>query len=129
MPTSNKYWDKTAARYAKSPVADPATYQRKLSETRAFLAPHMRVVEFGCGTGSTAIAHAPYVSQIDAIDISKAMIEIGGRKAAEAGVRNIRFHLGTLADLHSEAEAFDAALGLNVIHLVKDRVALLAEVA
>ena len=32
---SDKFWDKTAHRYAKSPVSDEATYPRKLAETQS----------------------------------------------------------------------------------------------
>ena len=36
----------------------------------------MRIVEFGCGTGTTAVHHTPHVQHIDAIDISAKMLEI-----------------------------------------------------
>jgi ubiquinone/menaquinone biosynthesis C-methylase UbiE len=129
MPESDKFWDKTAERYAKSPVSDEATYQKKLAETQSFLRPDMRILEFGCGTGTTAIHHAPCVQQVDAIDISENMLEIGRGKARAAGVDNITFTLGTLADFNAEEASFDAVLGLNVIHLLPDRQAALAEVA
>lgn len=129
VPESDKYWDKTAQRYAKSPVSDEATYQKKLAETQSFLRPHMRIVEFGCGTGTTAIHHAPHVEHIDAIDISENMIEIGRGKAADAGVDNITFTRGTLRDLSAEDASFDAVLGLNVIHLLPNRQTVIAEVA
>ena len=54
MAKSEQFWDKTAERYAKSPVSDEATYQRKLAETQSYFTPGMRVLEFGCGTGTTA---------------------------------------------------------------------------
>ncbi len=74
MAESDKFWDKTAARYAKSSVSDEATYQKKLGETQSFFRPNMRIVEFGCGTGTTAVHHAPHVQHIDAIDISENML-------------------------------------------------------
>lgn len=129
MPISDRYWDKTAARYAKSAISDEATYQRKLQETREFLREDMRVAEFGCGTGSTAIVHAPHVSHIDAVDISENMLQIGRDKAKDAGITNITFSLGTLSDLNAADNAFDAVLGLNVIHLIGEREALFREVA
>ena len=70
MAESDKFWDKKAEGYAKSPVSDEETYQRKLSETQSFFTPDMQVLEFGCGTGTTAVHHAPHVLHIDAIDIS-----------------------------------------------------------
>jgi len=129
MPISDKYWDKTAERYAKSPVSDEATYQRKISETQEFLEPHMRIIEFGCGTGTTAVAHAPHVEHIDAVDVSENMLEIGRGKAKDANIKNISFNLGTLQDLKAESASVDAVLGLNVIHLIEDRQAVFTEVA
>jgi ubiquinone/menaquinone biosynthesis C-methylase UbiE len=129
MAESDEFWDKSAERYAKSPVSDEATYQRKLAETRNLLTPQMRVLEFGCGTGTTAVHHAPHVQHIDAVDISENMLEIGRRNVAVAGVGNVTFTRGTLTEFNADAGSMDAVLGLNVIHLLPDRQAVLAEVA
>lgn len=129
MSNSDKFWDKKAEGYAKSPVADEATYQRKLAETQEFLSSKLNILEFGCGTGTTAIHHAPHVRHIDAIDISENMLEIGRQRAQEAGVANIDFFRGTLAEFKAETGSLDVVLGLNVIHLVADRKAVLEEVA
>ncbi len=51
----------------------------------------MEVLEFGCGTGTTAITHAPYVKHIRAIDISSNMIEIAQRKADAKNIKNVTF--------------------------------------
>ncbi len=128
MAESDKFWDKTAERYAKSPVSDEATYQKKLAETQSFFTPNMRILEFGCGTGTTAVQHAPHVQHIDAIDISENMLEIGRGKASEAGVENITFTRGTLTEFKADTATLDAVLGLNVIHLLPDRQAVIAEV-
>ena len=128
MAESDKFWDKTAERYAKSPVSDAATYQKKLAETQSFFTPNMRILEFGCGTGTTAVQHAPHVQHIDAIDISENMLEIGRGKAREAGVENITFTRGTLTEFNADTATLDAVLGLNVIHLLPDRQAVIAEV-
>ena len=65
-----KFWDWIAERYARTPVADEASYKKKLQITQDYLRPGMEVLEFGCGTGSTALIHAPHVKHIHAIDIS-----------------------------------------------------------
>lgn len=129
MVKSDKFWDKTAEKYAKSPVSDEATYHRKLTETQGFLAPDMHILEFGCGTGTTAVYHAPHVQHIDAIDISDNMLEIGREKAREAGIENVNFTLGTLTEFNADTASYDVVLGLNVIHLLPDRQAVIAEVA
>ena len=129
MSKSDKFWDNTAQRYAKSPVSDEETYNKKLAETQSFLHPNMRILEFGCGTGTTAVHHAPYVAHIDAIDISEKMLDIGRSQATDADVDNITFTRGTLAEFDAANESFDAVLALNVIHLLPDREVVIAEVA
>ena len=57
-----KFWDKHAEGYSKRPVDDEESYQKKLQITRDYFRPDMEVLEFGCGTGTTAISHAPYVT-------------------------------------------------------------------
>lgn len=120
MKGSKDFWDKSASSYAKSPVRDEAVYRKKLAITQEYLQPDWSVLEFGCGTGSTAIVHAPYVKHIVATDISGKMLEIAQQKAQEASVENISFRQGALDTLEFEKESFDAVLGLNVLHLLED---------
>jgi len=129
MIKSDKFWDKVAAKYAKKPVPDEDAYKKKLSETQSFFSPDMRILEFGCGTGTTAIHHAPHVQHIDAVDVSENMINIGRAKALNAKIENINFALGTLHDFKADPESMDAVLGLNVVHLLPNRAAILTEVA
>ncbi|MEM7467871.1 MAG: class I SAM-dependent methyltransferase [Pseudomonadota bacterium] len=129
MNNSDPFWDKIAEKYANKPVSDEVTYQRKLTETQEFLNEGMRVLEFGCGTGTTAIHHAPHVAHIDAIDISENMLNIGRSKAEHAKISNITFSRGTLHDFGADSESLDAVLGLNVIHLLPNRREVIAEVA
>ena len=42
-----KFWDKTAEKYSKQPIADEAAYQKKLQVTQQYLKPNMEVLEFG----------------------------------------------------------------------------------
>ena len=120
MKDSKQFWDKSAEKYVKSPIKDEATYRKKLAITREYLSPDSRVLEFGCGSGATAIVHAPYVKHIVATDISDKMIEIAQQKAVEAGVNNICFQQATLDSLDADEESFDVVLGLNVLHLLED---------
>ncbi|WP_370981140.1 class I SAM-dependent methyltransferase [Agaribacterium sp. ZY112] len=129
MSVSQEFWDKKAGAYAESPIADEESYQRKLSETQALLTPEMSILEFGCGTGTTAIKHAPNVKDILAIDIAQNMLEIGRERAKKAGVDNVVFKRSTLTGLCAKSESLDAVLGLNVMHLVPNRKETLADVA
>lgn len=127
--TSDKFWDKVAKRYAKMSVSDVTTYEQKITETQHFFKPDMRILEFGCGTGATAIRHATHVQHIDAIDISENMLEIGRSHAKAAGIDNITFTRGDLQYLNVNPASLDAVLALNVLHLLTERRATIAEVA
>ena len=114
--------------YARRPVADEASYRKKLEITRGYVKPDMAVLEFGCGTGSTAIAHAAYVNHIQAIDLSANMLEIARSKAADAGVSNVTFQQASIDAFEAPDESFDAILGLSILHLLTDRNAAIAKV-
>jgi ubiquinone/menaquinone biosynthesis C-methylase UbiE len=122
------FWDRIATRYSKKPVPDEAVYQRKLEVTRGYLRPDMEVLEFGCGTGSTALAHAPFVGHILATDISEKMLEIARGKAADAAVDNVTFRQATLDEVDAPDGSFDAVLGLSILHLLEDKEAAIARV-
>ena len=128
MSRSQKFWDRIAKRYAKKPVGNEAAYQEKLARTREYFRPDMEVLEIGCGTGSTAIAHAPYVAHIRATDISEKMIEIAKGKAAAADVQNVTFEALAVEDLDVASESVDAVLALSFLHLVEDKAAVIARI-
>ena len=128
MEVSPRFWDKIAARYSRRPIADEASYRKKLEISQTYFRPDMELLEFGCGTGGTAIIHAPYVRRIRAIDISPRMIEIAETKAETAGVHNVEFEVRTIEDLDAPDSSFDAILGLSILHLVKDKDAVLTKV-
>ncbi len=122
------FWDRAARRYSESPVADEEIYERKLEITRQYLTPQSHVLEIGCGTGSTAIAHAPLVKHIVATDFSEGMIEIARKKAEAAGVENITFRVQS-ADASLVEDRYGVVLALNVLHLIDDLETTIAHIA
>ena len=122
------FWNRHAAGYAKRPVADEESYRRKLDLTRGYLAADTDMMEFGCGTGSTAIALSPSVARIRATDISDAMLAIARDKAAAVGIMNITFEQAAIEDIEVADEGYDAVLGHSILHLVADRQAVIAQV-
>ena len=125
---SAKFWDKVAARYSKRPVADEAAYQEKLRITQEYFRPRMEVLELGCGTGSTAIVHAPYVKRIHAVDISPRMLEIAQAKAESNRIRNIAFTCSSIEEFSVPDRSVDAVLALSILHLLADWQAVIARV-
>ena len=128
MNQPSKFWDKIADRYARKPVADEAAYQKKLRVTREYLPPDMDVLEFGCGTGSTAIAHAPYVKHILATDISSRMIEIAQGKADAGKVENVTFERAAIDEFSVPGETFDAVMGHSILQLLENKEEAIAKV-
>ena len=120
MADAAGFWNRIADKYANTSLRDEAAYHRKLGETQQRLRSDMRVLEVGCGTGSTAIEHAPHVERILATDFSERMIEIGRERAREAGATNIDFDVVPLAEIATRGERYDAVLALSLLHLVDD---------
>jgi ubiquinone/menaquinone biosynthesis C-methylase UbiE len=128
MAQATQFWDKIAEKYSKQPIADEAAYQKKLAVTRDYLRPDMEVLEIGCGTGSTAILHAPYVKHIRAIDFSANMIAIAQGKAEAERIDNVTFEQATHEDLDIPDQSLDAVLGLSILHLLRDKEIAIARV-
>lgn len=126
---SARFWDRIAERYARKPVADEAAYQKKLQVTREYFRPDMALLEIGCGTGSTAIAHAPFVNHILATDISSKMIEIARAKVAANATANVSFECVAVEDVSAPDATFDAVLALNILHLLADWDSAIGKVA
>jgi len=125
MANDHKFWDRMAKRYARTPISDEAAYQEKLRKTRAVLTADFKVLEFGCGTGSTAITLAPDVQDYLATDISGEMLAIARGKAE--GVDNLRFEQARLEDLTPPEGGFDAVLAHSILHLLPDKEAAIAQ--
>lgn len=117
----SKFWDKFAHKYSLSPIPNQQVYEKKLALTRQYLKLEMNVLEFGCGTGSTAILHAPCVKHIKATDFSQNMIAIAKQKAADQNIQNVTFECAEITDLDEQKEQYDVILGLNILHLLEDK--------
>ena len=128
MAQATKYCDKISEKYSKQPIADEAAYQKKLAVTRDYFRSDMEVLEIGCGTGSTAILHAPHVKHIRAIDFSANMIAIAQGKVEAEQIDNVTFEQATIEDLEVPDQSLDVVLGLSILHLLRDRKGAIARV-
>lgn len=127
MASSPRFWNWIAKRYAKSPVPDAAVYARKLDAAAARLTPTSRMVEFGCGTGTTAVHLAPKAGQIEAVDFSARMLQIAETRAAEAGVTNITFTADTVEGFAGDPGAYDMVMMHSLLHLLPNPGAAIAK--
>jgi 2-polyprenyl-3-methyl-5-hydroxy-6-metoxy-1,4-benzoquinol methylase len=115
-----RFWDKLARKYAADPVADPIGYERSLARTREFLRPNQRVLEIGCGTGSTALRLAEHAASLVASDISPEMIAIAREKLAAAPQPKLEFVVADADAPLGGGARYDVVLAFNILHLVSD---------
>jgi len=120
MSDAGGFWDKRAEKYAQRPVADQETYDKKLEITRTYFRSGSEVLEIGCGTGSTALAHAPYVKRILATDISPAMIDIARGKAEAGQIDNVSFEVRAVAGHDIQQSFYDVIMAHNLLHLLEN---------
>ena len=122
MSASAKFWDAIAEKYAAKPVENVPAFERKKAITREHLRPNSTVLEIGSGTGSLALALAPFAGHVHALDISAAMIRIANEKKTAQAVTNVTFHQGTLDTPTSfEPAQVDGVWAYSILHLVPDR--------
>ena len=126
-PYAPAFWDRIAPKYARKPIADPAAYEAKLARVSALLCPTDRVLEIGCGTGSTALRLAPGVAHVTATDISSGMIQIAQSKLGPDAPGNVTFRQADAMDPATH-QPFDAICAFSLLHLVGDIPAVLARV-
>ena len=107
------FWDKVAVRYAARPVRDAAAYADTLADVAARLRPSDRVLEIGCGTGTTATRLGGGVAEWTGADFSPGMVRIAQAKPAPAGVRFILSDADTVFD----GSPFDAVCAFHLLHL------------
>ena len=128
MDREKAFWNKLADKYSRRPVADEASYRKKLAITREYFRPDMEVLEIGCGTGSTAIEHAPFVKHIRATDLSTRMVEIAKEKARAADVDNVTFEALSVDALDVPDASIDVVMAHNVLHLLEDKEQVITDV-
>jgi ubiquinone/menaquinone biosynthesis C-methylase UbiE len=78
------------------------------------------VLEFGCGTGTTALALAAHAHEIIATDISSKMVSIAQEKAAAQGVANVVFCQAILEAPPPHQISIDVVMAFNFFHLLPD---------
>src|SRR6266852_6151484 len=59
----------------------------------------LRVLDLGCGDGTTAIPMARLGAEVVGIDIAKNLVDAGNKRAAEAGLHRLTFQEGDACNL------------------------------
>ncbi len=68
------------------------------------VSPGMKVLDLGCGDGTTAVPLAQMGADVTGIDIASNLVTAGNRRAAELGFTNLRFQEGDASHLEGVAD-------------------------
>lgn len=120
MSKSEKFWDKTATRYADRVKEDDEEAIIVLDLIRKYLQSSDIVLDVGCATGIYAFEIAPQVEEVWGIDISSEMIQAAKRNAKKRDVTNVQFMQAEIFDPRLKDGFFNVVLALNILHLVED---------
>jgi len=73
----------------------------------------LKVLDLGCGDGTTAVPAAKFGADVLGIDIAKNLVESGNRRAAERGLTNLKFQEGDASNLEQVPDkSFDLVVSI-----------------
>jgi ubiquinone/menaquinone biosynthesis C-methylase UbiE len=73
----------------------------------------LRVLDLGCGDGTTALPAARLGADVLGVDIARNLVEAGNRRAKEQGLTNCKFQEGDATNLHElKDQTFDLVLSI-----------------
>jgi ubiquinone/menaquinone biosynthesis C-methylase UbiE len=75
--------------------------------------PPLRVMDLGCGDGTTALPLARLGAEVVGIDIARNLVEAGNRRAQEAGLDRLKFQEGDACNLEGVSDhSFDLSMSV-----------------
>ncbi|HXU79627.1 MAG TPA: class I SAM-dependent methyltransferase [Methylomirabilota bacterium] len=73
----------------------------------------MKVLDLGCGDGTTAVPAAKLGAEVLGVDIARNLVEAGNRRAQEMGLENCRFQEGDATNLREiPDQSFDLVMSI-----------------
>ncbi|MDO5728273.1 MAG: class I SAM-dependent methyltransferase [Actinomycetaceae bacterium] len=119
-------WDLAAPAYRRLLSVTYPGFRQLYRMIRAQLQPSMNVLELGCGPGNISIHVAEACRHLTATDYAKQMI----RQARTYNTHpSIDYLQADATNLPFEADSFDAAYTVNMLHIVSDPRRVLDEAA
>jgi ubiquinone/menaquinone biosynthesis C-methylase UbiE len=104
------------ALWEKGDFTEIAAFMRQSGEALAEslgVTPQMRVLDVGCGDGTTAIPLARTGAEVTGIDIARNLVEAGNARAQAAGLVRLKFQEGDASKLEGVADrSFDLVLSV-----------------
>ena len=104
------------ALWEKGDFTEIAGFMRQSGEAVAKsleIRPPVRVLDVGCGDGTTAVPLAHLGADVVGIDIARNLVDAGNRRAEAAGLDRLKFHEGDACKLEGvEDDSFDLTLSV-----------------
>jgi SAM-dependent methyltransferase len=73
----------------------------------------LKVLDLGCGDGTTALPEARLGADVLGVDIAKNLVEAGNKRAKEEGLTNCKFQEGDASNLHDlKDQTFDLVVSI-----------------
>jgi ubiquinone/menaquinone biosynthesis C-methylase UbiE len=73
----------------------------------------LKVLDLGCGDGTTALPEAKLGADVLGVDIAKNLVEAGNKRAKEHGLTNCKFQEGDASNLHElKDKTFDLVVSI-----------------
>src|SRR5438270_7962506 len=73
----------------------------------------LKVLDLGCGDGTTALPEAKLGADVLGVDIARNLVEAGNRRAREHGLTNLRFQEGDATNLEQLLDqTFDLVISI-----------------
>src|SRR6266699_2424864 len=73
----------------------------------------LRVLDLGCGDGTTALPEAKLGADVLGVDVATNLVEAGNRRAAEQGLTNLKFQEGDASNLEKLPDkSFDLVVSI-----------------
>ena len=73
----------------------------------------LKVLDLGCGDGTTALPEARLGAEVLGVDIAKNLVEAGNRRAKDEGLTNCKFQEGDASNLHElKDHTFDLVVSI-----------------
>jgi len=116
--SSAGYWDRRARRYHDS-TKDTVTRDPFFQRLRSIVTPEMSVLDVGAGSGRFALALAPLVGQVIAVEPNAAMLDYLRQDARTLNLPNISYCQSTWQDAPDDLHA-DMAICSHVLYPIRD---------
>jgi len=104
------------ALWEKGDFTEIAAFMRQSGEAivkSLGITPSLRVLDLGCGDGTTAVPLALLGAEVTGIDIARNLVEAGNKRAAEMGLTRLKFQEGDACNLQGVSDhSFDLTISI-----------------